>query len=362
MSRITVDLGRRSYDVIVGSGQLSEIGPATSALGDVQNVAVISDSNVSKLYGQKVLDSLRRAGLSAAMLVFPAGEANKNLATYGRLMDELLALPGPIERSSLIVALGGGVVGDVAGFVAATALRGLRWLQCPTTLLADVDASVGGKTAVDHTTGKNLIGAFHQPAGVLIDVECLGTLSAQELRNGLAECVKHAVIRDADMLKFIEEHVDEILTCRSDVMTKLITRNVAIKAGVVAADEREAGERAELNFGHTIGHAIEVLVGYDKMPHGPAVALGMLAACRIAQQRGLIDEAMTGRISAILERLALPVRCKQLAPEQVWQTMQHDKKARGGKVRMILPQAVGSAGIYDDITPQEVAEAMTALT
>ena len=358
---ITVALGQRSYDVRVGAGVLSELGGTIAELGEVSSAIVISDATVGQLHGPRVMQLLGSAGLTLGHLSFPAGEASKTLATYGGLMDDLFALSPAIDRQSVIVALGGGVTGDIAGFVAATALRGMRWVQCPTTLLADVDASVGGKTAVDHPTGKNLIGAFHQPKAVLIDVETLTSLPRDQLSGGLAECVKHGVIRDAGLLAFIGENASDILACRSDTMIELIARNVAIKAAVVSADERESDQRAHLNFGHTIGHAIEVLVGYDKIPHGRAVSLGMVAACRMAVERKLFPAADADAITAVLERLGLPVTCDALDPDDIWRIMQHDKKTRAGKVHMVLPTELGHVEIYDDITEQDVRTSLRAL-
>ena len=219
------------------------------------------------------MGSLQQAGFIADYIDFPAGEEHKNIRTYEVVMNSLLSLEPPIDRKSIIIALGGGVVGDLAGFVAATALRGIDFVNVPTTLLADVDAAIGGKTGIDAPTGKNLIGAFHQPRAVIIDPTVLKTLPASQMGNGLAECVKHGVIRDATLLDFIEENADKIFSFDADILTELIARNVAIKSAVVAADEREAGQRAHLNFGHTIGHAIEAAGGYGLVSHGQAVSL-----------------------------------------------------------------------------------------
>jgi len=358
---ISVDLGDRSYTVHVGPGEMARVGEAAAAVGDVTSVVVVSDSTVSELYGPAVLESLAAAGLEASLVDFPAGEEHKTLATVGEVFDKLFAVTPPVDRNSLIVALGGGVVGDLAGFVAATALRGLRWMHCPTTLLADVDASVGGKTGVDAPAGKNLIGAFHQPRGVLIDVDALATLPPEHVRNGLAECVKHAVIRDRTLLDFIEDHTEAILARDAETLTELIARNVAIKAEVVSADEREAGQRAQLNFGHTIGHAIEVRVGYGNLLHGEAVSLGMVAACHLAVERNLLEADAAGRVEYLLGRLELPTRRDGLNADAIWQTMQLDKKARGGQVRMILPVMLGEAAIFDDITPEPVRRAIDKL-
>ena len=361
MRKITVDLGPRGYDVRVGAGQLAHLGATVAALGRVSHAAVISDSTVVDLYGPRAAESLAAANLAGAFVSFTAGEANKTLGVYGQLLDDLLRLTPAIDRDCVIVALGGGVPGDVAGFVAATALRGLRVVQCPTTLLAAVDSSVGGKTGVDHATGKNLIGAFHQPSAVVIDVETLRTLPADEFANGLAECVKHGVIRDESLLGFIEDNAEAIGGCDADVMEELVARNVSIKAAVVADDEREAGQRAHLNFGHTMGHAIEVFVGYDKIAHGQAVALGMVAANSLAVSRGLFGPAEADRVESLLARLGLPVRIPGLDADDIWRIMQHDKKARAGRVRMVLPTALGTVDIYDDITPDEVAAAAETL-
>jgi len=358
---VTVDLGRRSYDVRVAPGLLGAVGGAVAALPGVTGAAIITDSNVGPLYGLRLSDALGAAGIHAALVEFPAGEANKNLSTVARALDALFAITPAVDRSTVVVALGGGVVGDLAGFVAAIALRGMRFYQCPTSLLADVDASVGGKTGVDHQAGKNLIGAFHQPRGVMIDVETLRTLPRGELVGGLAECVKHAVIRDASLLDYIEGRAEDILACQGGVMTELIARNVAIKAGIVAADEREAGQRAHLNYGHTIGHAIEALAGYGELSHGQAVALGMVAANSLAVARGLLDAQAARRIERLLNTLELPTRRPGLDADKVWWIMQHDKKALAGRIRMVLPTKLGAAEIFDDTDEQAVRQAVAYL-
>mgnify|MGYP001438299019 CR=1 FL=1 len=357
---VRVELGSRSYDVRIGADLLGELGQMAAGLGAANSI-LVADSNVSNLYGEVAINALTAQGVGARLIDFPAGEANKNLATMARLYDALFEIRPQVDRGWLIVALGGGVAGDMAGFLAATALRGLKWMQCPTTLLADVDASVGGKTGIDHAAGKNLIGAFHQPNAVLIDVDLLKTLSEAELANGLAECVKHAIIRDAGLLDFLEDHIQAIRARQGEVMTELVTRNVQIKAAVVSADEKESGERAHLNFGHTIGHAIETLVGYDKIAHGQAVALGMAAGCRMAAGRGFIEDEAVERVRDLLASFALPVTWKDLDGERIWEIMQHDKKVRDGQVRMVLPVVLGQAAVFDDITPEMVREAVAAL-
>jgi len=358
---VTVHLGMDSYDVRIDRALLGEAGRAAVDLGRVRTAVVISDATVANLYAGAVMASLEETGVAAALIDFPAGETSKTLATYKDVMDRLLALEPPIDRDSVLLALGGGVTGDLAGFVAATALRGLRWIQCPTTLLADVDASVGGKTAVDHAAGKNLIGAFHQPRAVLIDVETLRTLPDEELRNGLAECVKHGMIRDAGLIDLLESGAEEIFAHRPETMIDLVRRNVAVKARVVEADPRETGERAHLNFGHTIGHAIERCAGYDAVRHGEAVSLGMVAACRLARDRGLIGQAIERRLRTLLERLGLPVSAPDVDLEAIWRIMQHDKKVRDGKVRMILPTRLGAVEIFDDIDMRSVRQALEGI-
>ena len=358
---IRTHLGDRSYDVVIAPGAIRQAGAMIARLPRARAGVVISDSNVAELFGRQLTDSLTSAGLSATLLEFPAGEQNKTLSTYGQLFDRLLAWQPPIDRDCIIVALGGGVVGDLAGFVAATALRGLRWLGCPTTLLADVDASVGGKTAIDHRAGKNLIGAFYQPIGVLIDVDTLKVLPIEYLRDGLAECVKHGVIRDEALLGFIENHAEAILACEADDMCELIARNVEIKAAVVSADEFESGQRADLNFGHTVGHAIEIIGGYGVIPHGQAVSLGMTAEFNIAVARGLVDQSAADRVRLLLDRLGLPTTHSGLDAAEIWRIMQHDKKVRGGKVRIVLPRTLGEVDVYDDLTVDEVRRALEAL-
>lgn len=372
--KIHVELGERSYDVRIAPGLLGEVGASIAELTDARQVVIVTDSNVAPLYAGRVADSLGKVGIASRIIEFPAGEPSKNLATVSNLLDELfnrtpLASGKPaIDRNTVIVALGGGVAGDMGGFVAAVSLRGLRYVQCPTSLLAVVDSSVGGKTGVDHAAGKNLIGAFHQPLAVLSDIETLRTLPITELRNGLGECVKHAVIRDAGLLEFIETNADTLqstddgkLAFDAEIMCELLGRNVEIKAEVVCADERETGVRAHLNYGHTIGHAIETFVGYENIRHGEAVALGMVAANHIAVERSLLDQPIADRIVKILRNLQLSTSYALLNAAEIRDIMKHDKKACDGKIRMVLPSALGDVDIYDDITEQEVAEAVKSI-
>jgi 3-dehydroquinate synthase len=370
MRTVPVELGARSYQITIGRDLLGRIGAMTSAVAEGASAYIITDTNVGPLYADAVAGSLSAGGYAASVVTFPAGEPNKTLATISDLFDRIFAAPRPPERGSVVVALGGGVAGDMAGFVAATLLRGVAFVQVPTSLLADVDSSVGGKTGVDHATGKNLIGAFHQPRGVFIDTDALATLPPVELASGMAECVKHGIIRDLSLVEWIEQHAGELMGGEPDLLGELIARNVAIKAAVVAADEREAGERAHLNFGHTIGHAIEAVAGFepgadeqDYLRHGHCVALGMVAANRIAVGRDLLAETDTTRIESLLKAVNLPTRREGLADIDVLGIMRRDKKVRGGAIRFVLPAgALGRVDIHADVTDKEILDAIEYLS
>jgi len=322
---------------------------------------------VAEHYLEPVTESLRAAGLEAEAVVLPPGEASKTLAEAGRLYDRMLA--AGLDRGSVAVGLGGGAVTDLAGFVAATYMRGIPWIAVPTSLLGQVDASVGGKTGVNHPECKNLVGAFHQPTAVLADVGALATLPREELRTGLAEVVKHAMIRDADLMARLEREADALLARDGAVCEDVVARNVAIKAEVVAADEREGGLRRILNYGHTIGHAIESLAmalggrpGGMGVTHGQAVALGMVAEARIAERRGLLAPAAAGRQRDLLARFGLPVALETpLDADRCLAIMRHDKKAEAGRLRFVLPEAVGSVCQTDDVTDDEIRDALALL-
>ena len=312
------------------------------------------------------LAALRGAGLAVEPVIVPAGEAAKTLEQAGRLYDAMLKMG--LDRASVVVALGGGVVTDLGGFVAATYMRGIPWVGIATTLLAQVDASVGGKTAVDHPECKNLIGAFHQPAAVFADVAMLTTLPEEEFRTGLAEVVKHAVIRDARLFALLEAQADRILARDPAVLEPIVARNVRIKADVVMADERESGLRRILNYGHTIGHAVESLAmqssaaaGGLAMTHGRAVALGMIAEAHIAERRGLVGRAVAERQRRLLECFGLPVRAAGLDPARCLEVMRHDKKAEAGRMVFVLPESIGAVRIANDVTDDEVREALASL-
>ncbi|MCO6439222.1 MAG: 3-dehydroquinate synthase [Phycisphaerae bacterium] len=318
-------------------------GPASRA-----NVQIVTDENVAASYLEPVAKSLRASGCAVGDSILKPGEATKSVGTAERLFEDLARRP--IGRDGLILALGGGVVSDVAGFAAATWMRGIRWITCPTTLEAMIDASIGGKTGVNLAAGKNLVGAFHPPELVLIDPSCLKTLDTRDIRAGLAESVKHALIEDEAFLAFHEEHLEDILHLAEPVLAELILKNVTIKGAVVEADPRETtGQRAALNLGHTIGHAVEQHCGYT-LRHGECVSIGLVAACRLSQACGLLEARTVDRVERLLLRLRLPVRIDPvLDVEALLETMRLDKKAAGGAVRFVLLEGIGRPVLQDDI-------------
>jgi 3-dehydroquinate synthase len=357
MQRVDVSLTGSAYAVLTGPNLLERVGPEAKRPAKSRNVSLLTDNAVAGLYLEPVEASLRGEGLEPLVLIVPPGEESKNLAQAGDLYDRMLR--AGMDRGSVLVALGGGVVTDLGGFVAATYMRGIAWIAVSTTLLGQVDASVGGKTAVDHPLCKNLIGAFHQPAAVLADVGTLATLPDEELRNGLAEVVKHGVIRDADLFETVETDAASILARDPEVLEQIVAQNVRIKADVVAADEREGGLRRILNYGHTIGHALESLLG---LTHGRAVALGMVAEADLAVRRGLLAASAAGRQRGLLERLGLPVRLEE-APdlERCLEIMRHDKKAEAGRHRFVLPSSIGEVDVHEDVTDEEILAALGSL-
>jgi 3-dehydroquinate synthase len=346
------------YDISVRAGLLADIGSIVASLTRCKRAGVVTDSQVGPLYAEALAQSLRNAGIEPIIATVPAGEERKTLTDLMPVYDALLS--ARIERSTPVIALGGGVIGDMTGFVAATVLRGVPFVQVPTTLLAMVDASVGGKTGINHAVGKNLIGAFHQPIAVLIDPAVLKTLPPRELSGGLAECIKHDIIRDARGFDRLEQGIERALQLDLDYLTELIAHNVAIKGKVVEADPFEHGERAHLNFGHTFGHAIETVSHYF-YSHGECVALGMVAASKMAVDLGMMDEQSYRRIAKLLQRAKLPVRGLNLATKEVVDAMIFDKKVRGGKVRFVLPDRIGHVVIRDDVPVENVTRAVDSL-
>ena len=347
---LEVGLAARRYPIRIGNGLLGDAKTWRSAIRGT-HALIVSDGNVAPLHAQQLRDALVRAPgapVHCEMLVLPAGEAHKNLDAASKVLDALARLGA--TRDACVLALGGGVVGDIAGFAAACWMRGIDFVQFPTTLLAMVDSSVGGKTGVDHAAGKNLVGAFHQPRAVIADLDALATLPDRELRAGLAEVVKTACIGDADFFAWLEAHADALLARDVDALTHAIARCCRFKAGVVERDEREAGERALLNFGHTFGHALETEAGYGTLLHGEAVAIGMLLAARLSAQLGMADAADTGRLHALLERLDLPTAMPGgMAANALLARMLLDKKNRAGTLRLILWRGIGRAEIAENI-------------
>ena len=347
---ITVELAARAYTVRIGSGLLASADAAQLAPG--RHVLVLSDSNVAPLY----LDALcaRLQGRQLRTVVIPAGEQEKNLSRFAEVVQALARLGA--SRDATVIALGGGVVGDLAGFAAACWMRGVRFVQLPTSLLAMVDSSVGGKTAVDLDEGKNLVGAFHQPAVVLADIATLDTLPARELRAGLAEVLKIGAIGDPDFFAWIEANAQSLLDREPAALERAIATSVCYKAGVVARDETEQGERMLLNFGHTFGHAIESELGYEGLRHGEAVGLGMLLAARLSSRLGRAPDADADRLQALLERLELPTRLPAgLDPSALLARMRLDKKAQSGRLRLVLWRGVGQAEVVEGLPEAEVA-------
>ena len=341
METVTVNLGSRSYPIFVGRNLLAEVGPMLRAHHfPVGRAAVVTDSIVGKLYRDRIVETLEAAGFDPFVVEIPAGEEHKNLAWLAFLYDRLI--DGRIERRSPLIALGGGVVGDMAGFAAATLQRGVPFVQIPTTLLAQVDASVGGKTAVNHPAGKNLIGAFYQPRLVVIDVETLRSLPKREFVAGLAEVIKYGVILSADLFTLIEEHLPRVLQLDSDLLTFVIKTCCQLKALVVEEDETESDYRAILNFGHTLGHAIESTTAYKQFLHGEAVAIGMAFATHLSYKRGLCSATVEQRVRKLLKKAGLPVDIpKDLKGEYLLFGLATDKKMAGGKVKFVCVDDLG---------------------
>ncbi|MCK4260440.1 MAG: 3-dehydroquinate synthase [Halanaerobiales bacterium] len=345
--KITINLKERSYPIFIGENNLDRLGELIKLqIPDARRVFVISNTTVEPLYAKKVLESLENADLASAMGVIPDGEEYKTLEIVSGLYDQLV--DHNMDRSSVVVSLGGGVVGDLAGFVAATYMRGIHFVQVPTTLLAQVDSSIGGKVAVNHPAGKNLIGAFHQPRLVLIDISTLQTLARDELIAGMAEIIKHGMILDANYFNWIEENLEQILNLDSATLIRLIYDSCTIKGKIVEEDEKEQNIRAILNFGHTVGHGIEAVTHYKKYRHGEAVAIGMVQASRLAENMGLIDKMEVRRLARMLERTGLPIYIPvEINLDKIVKAIQNDKKAFQGKVKMILPTRIGQVKITD---------------
>lgn len=344
MRTITVNLGTRSYPIIIKNGLLCEIAGRLAGLGFKGKAAVITNPLIAGLYGKRFTRSLESAGLKPVLITVPDGEEYKTLKEVSSVYDSLI--DNKFERSSPLIALGGGVIGDMAGFAAATYLRGVPYIQVPTTLLSQVDSSVGGKTAVNHPKGKNLIGAFYQPRAVFIDPQVLSTLDRGEMRAGLAEVVKYGVIRDRDFFRFLEANSGSLMNIGPE-LTAAIEGSCRIKAEVVGSDETESGLRSVLNFGHTFGHAIEALSGYGSFRHGEAVAIGMAMASAFSVKRGLCSADVDERIKKLLKAIGLPVLPPSIQPDAFIESMKLDKKVSDGRIRFVLASEIGKVALEE---------------
>lgn len=346
--RVPVSLGERSYDIVIGPGLIGDASLWRSML-QAGRALVVTDSHVGKLYGDSLRETLDEIGVTVSVHALEAGERWKTLASWAAITDQLAKERH--DRETTIIALGGGVVGDLAGFAAATWLRGVRYLQVPTTLLSQVDSSVGGKTGVNHALGKNLIGAFYQPVGVVADLDTLRTLPHRELIAGLAEIIKYGIIRDAAFFDFIEQHLDVMLSGDLDTLGHAVAHSCEIKAEVVTADERESGVREILNFGHTFAHALETLTEYANLNHGEAVALGMIMAAELSVAEGWLEVQARDRIVALIKQLPVLDRLpKGLGIQEIMHAFQSDKKTRAGRLRFVLARAIGSAATCENVS------------
>ena len=359
MHDISVKLGPRSYRIVVDAGILGRVGPELKGLGVGAKVALFSDAGILARLGDPVRGSLATAGFDVTVVELPAGEAAKSVEVASRGWDSLLA--AGLDRGSTVLALGGGAVGDLAGFVAATYMRGVNFVQLPTTLLAQVDASIGGKTAIDHPRAKNLVGAFHQPRLVLVDPVTLTTLPEREFRSGLAEVVKHGIVLDADYFADLEMCRVALLAREIETLTRVVAGSCRLKANVVERDEQEAELRAVLNYGHTIGHAIEAVTGYARWTHGEAVSLGIAAEARLAERLGVGSRGTADRQIELLRAVGLPVRDSGAAPSAVLEALGRDKKAREGRVPFVFAPEIGRFTVVFDVPHEAVLETLQEL-
>jgi len=355
VATVPVGLGARAYNVLIGPGLLDQAGELILPFLKSRRVAVVADQSVQALHGERLLTALAKAGIRADVIVVPSGEASKSFEQLAVLSDQLLALE--LDRGDLIVAFGGGVIGDLAGFAAAIYKRGIDFVQIPTTLLAQVDSSVGGKTAIDTPRGKNLIGAFHQPRLVLADLSVLDSLSDREMRAGFAEVLKYGLLGDANFFAWLEVHMAAVLARETGALAEAVARCVAMKAEIVAEDEKEAGRRALLNLGHTFGHALEAEIGFDGgLLHGEAVAIGCAQAFRYSAAAGLCSRQDAERASRAIAASGLPTTMTDLPgmpfkADRLVHHMAQDKKAEGGRLTFILARAIGDAFTAKDVTP-----------
>jgi 3-dehydroquinate synthase len=354
--QIVVPLGERTYPIYVGTEMSASFAPTCQNHQIAQTVVIITDTNVAQYYLKPLKRHLLQHQFHVTSIVIPPGERQKSLARANRIFTTMLE--NGIGRKSAVIALGGGVIGDLAGFVAAVYHRGLQFVQVPTTLLSQVDSSVGGKVAVNHPLGKNMIGAFYQPTFVWTDVSYLSTLPDREISCGLGEVVKYGVIWDAELFSYLEEHLDDILHLDRQAVMHVQARCCEIKSHIVAQDERETGLRMILNFGHTIGHALEAAGEYRVLKHGEAVLLGMIAESFIAREQGLIDDQTYRRIEHLIRRIPLSCKLASLKPASILKAMSRDKKFVSGKKRLVLPTRIGEVRVVEEVEPRYIQESL----
>ena len=347
---VDVPLGDRAYRIHIGDGHLNALASFLPRMHS--KIAIVTNDTIAPLFLDRVVGSLSALGISIVQILIPDGEAHKTVATWLSIHDRLLS--ERLDRKSAIVALGGGVVGDVAGFAAATYQRGIAFIQVPTTLLSQVDSSVGGKTGINHPSGKNMIGAFHQPQTVLIDTSTLATLPLRELRAGLAEVIKYGLIRDRDFFAWLERNIDALLARDPDALGYAIEVSCRHKAEVVVADETEQGERALLNLGHTFGHAIEAGLGFGQWLHGEAIAAGTVQAARLSAKLGWLSQSDVDRVTRLMSRAGLPVEAPALGADRYLDLMGRDKKTIGGRLRLVLLKSIGEGVVTSDAPLDEV--------
>ena len=355
MKIVKVRLGQNSYSIDIGAGILNQTGQMLKELGLNEKAVIITNPVVQKLYGELVDQSLVAAGYKTTVLEVPDGEKYKSLESAGKLYQQLAEFGA--ERATPVLALGGGVIGDLAGFVAATYMRGVPFIQLPTTLLAQVDSSIGGKTAVNHGQLKNEIGAFYQPRVTISDIATLKTLSPAELISGLAEVIKHAVIKDEQFFIYLEQNLDRIKALDDNVLETIVMKCAQIKAEIVENDEKDMASRNILNFGHTVGHAVEAVSNFQ-IAHGQAVAVGMVAAAKIAAELDLMDSVNVTGLERILQKAGLMTRLPKMEISRVIQTMRYDKKVRNDKIRFVLPRSIGQVFITDDVSSTVVEKVL----
>jgi 3-dehydroquinate synthase len=355
---VHVSLGQRSYDIKIGAGQLARLGSECARLKFGQCCVIISDRNVAPRYGEAARRSLARAGFHSALITLPAGETAKSLKSFQACCDQLAAQR--LERKSFIVALGGGVVGDLAGFVAAAYLRGIPFVQVPTTLLAQVDSSVGGKVGVNLKAGKNLVGAFYQPRVVLCDLDTLGSLPPREYRAGLAEVIKYGIIYDRSLFETLERDLPKLMRREPKTLAAVVARCCEIKAEVVRQDEHEGGLRAILNFGHTIGHALEAISHYGKYLHGEAISIGQVAAAQLSAQVLALPAPEVQRIAALFQHAGLPTQVKLNAGQRkkLFAAMKLDKKVSGGEIKFVLARKIGRVEIGHKVSSKLIGRTL----